>query len=159
MAASLIPVQKGKQYLGEGLTYEQAAARLLREEGIDVNPNAFANFRRRHGFPTRQASGRLPWRLRSDHTHSYDAMVLRLYTRREVDGQTLPDERDNQRVNKLLRELHDHANEHGDAVIRYERDGRGLIMTERLPEDDPSTIFGTAPDEVWQAKLHPPVGA
>lgn len=115
MPAALLPDNKVRRLVREGLGNAEIVRRLEREDHISVSPSAISQFRSRHDLPA--APGRhddlIPWRVKREHASLHAAKCLRWESRRR-SGEDLP-ELAERKLDAFLRRLKEE-----DAVVHYE---------------------------------------
>jgi len=123
-----------QKYLRRGLTTTQILEEWQAESGELVTRQAISMAIQRYGLepanPKPRYDNLLPWRVREDHIHHYDARMLRLEGRRRAGG-TLRDE-DQKRLDSWKRQLDD-----AGAVVAYDESfPEGFVWVERRDGDD-----------------------
>lgn len=111
----------------------------LREQGIDVTPNAITMWARRHDIAprTRRYDTLLPWTLNPRHKHLYAAKMLRLEGRRRAGAVLLEPQ---MRQLETWRRRMDEAAP-GGVVVHYLPDSvDGFVYTPRRPGIDTDLI-------------------
>jgi len=129
--------QEVERWIREGKTYTWMVEEYERKYNIEIQPHAFANFRKRRGIDLRvQRDDRLiPWRVKEEHRWAYPLSMLRTEAkvrRGETPGGGRMERLENWKK-KLLAE---------DLVVKYDPDtDAGFTYVRRRPDIDKDLIF------------------